>query len=225
MLIYRKQHREWISPGGCCVLGAVPSLKIWPWTRSQLCWGSLIQSGNSKILYLHPKICGKQQQYICILLWVPNLHIEKPVCLEDDVENLEICHFFCFRHLISNECQEMVVLGHGSAQTRSHLALGPFCVAAGGPEPTDDPKGTDRHHPSAMVTDGNENSKKCCNLRLGFVGSVKLNCFHQVSVYIAEVLLCSGLLLQTEAVSSRPYSCCICHNAEKKDFIPIPFIF
>lgn len=108
----------------------------------------------------------------------------------------------------------MEVWGHGSA--RSHLALGPFCVAAGGPEPTDDPKGTDRHHPSAMVTDGKENSKKCCSLRLCFAGSVKLNGFHQVSVYIAEVLLCSGLLLQTEAMSSRPYSCCICHNAEKK---------
>lgn len=138
--------------------------------------------------------------------------------------NSEICHFSRFRHFISAECQEMEVWGHGSA--RSHLALGPFCVAAGGPEPTDDPKGTDRHHPSAMVTDGKENSKKCCSLRLCFAGSVKLNGFHQVSVYIAEVLLCSGLLLQTEAMSSRPYSCCICHNAaKKKDFILIPFIF
>lgn len=156
---------------------------------------------------------------------MPNLHIEKPTCLEDNVENSEICHFFHFRHLISTGCQEMVVLGLGSAQTHSHLALGPCCVAAGGPEPTDDAKGTDRHHPSATVTDGNENSKKCCSLKLGFAGSGKLNGFHQVSVYIAEVLLCSGLLLQTEAVSSRPYSCCICHNAAKKILSSFPLFF
>lgn len=108
------------------------------------------------MLYLHLKTYGEQKQSICILLWLPNLQIEKPMCLEGDVENSEICHFSHFRHFISAECQEKVV-GSGSAQARSHLTLGPFCVAAGGPEPADDSKGTDRHHPSATVTDGNEN--------------------------------------------------------------------
>lgn len=140
-------------------------------------------------------------------------------------ENCEIFHFSRFRRFISTECQEMVVVGHRSAQTRSHVALGHFCVAAGGPEPTEDPKGTDRHHPSAMVTDGNEDSKKCCSLRFGFAGTVELYAFHQVSVYIAEVLLCSGPLLQTEAVSSRPYSCCVCHNATKKILSSFPSFF
>jgi len=54
---------------------------------------------------------------------------------------------------------------------------------------------------------------------------MKLYAFHQVLVFTVEVLLSSGPLIQTGAMSSRCYNGVHHYSATKKFFISITFIF